>query len=236
MKIVLEIAEIIYKQFTYSVKIIFANKFIYFLAAAFAFFLMIVVVSIFDSSDFNEADVFNTLLFPGLLIIFYPSVFGIQNDLDSRMLENLFAIPNYRYKVWLPRIFMIFLIVSFLIFVLASLSSFALIDTDEFFMSFHLMFPILFVGTFSFALSTIVKNGNAAAIIMVIIGLVFWISSGILESSMWNIFLNPFDLPEDMNFTIWTIIVLKNRIFLFSGSIICLLTAMFNLQKREKFF
>ena len=40
------------------------------------------------------------LMFPSMLLIFYPAVFGIQNDEDSRILEILFGIPDYKYKVW----------------------------------------------------------------------------------------------------------------------------------------
>ncbi|NQU81700.1 MAG: hypothetical protein HQ543_09300 [Bacteroidetes bacterium] len=56
-----------------------------------------------------------------------------------------------------------------------------------------------------------------------------------VERTMWNIFLNPFNLPRDMNELIWHNIALKNRIFLVVGSILFLLFGLFNLQKREKF-
>jgi hypothetical protein len=49
------------------------------------------------------------------------------------------------------------------------------------------------------------------------------------------VFLNPYDLPNDVNETSWAIITLKNRIILITGSIIFLLAGLYNLQKREKF-
>jgi hypothetical protein len=61
------------------------------------------------------------------------------------------------------------------------------------------------------------------------------ILSDSLRKSQWNIFLNPYDLPYDLNETTWAIITLKNRIILITGSIIFLLSALYNLQKREKF-
>jgi hypothetical protein len=70
---------------------------------------------------------------------------------------------------------------------------------------------------------------------MVIIGMAFWISSGILEESKWNIFLNPFSLPADMNEVIWADILLSNRIIILAGILIALLWGLLNLQKREKF-
>jgi hypothetical protein len=81
----------------YNLKIIFANRFIWFLIAAFGFFLFFAIQSVLNLETMSEGTVYNLLIFPGILLIFYPSVFGIQNDDDSRMLEILFGIPNYRY-------------------------------------------------------------------------------------------------------------------------------------------
>jgi len=38
---------------------------------------------------------------------------------------------------------------------------------------------------------------------MVIIGVGLLIVSGILERTMWNIFLNPFEIPRRLNEMIW---------------------------------
>jgi hypothetical protein len=180
-------------------------------------------------------DVYYILLFPGLLLIFYPSSFGIQNDEDSGMLENIFAIPNYRYKVWLPRLLMIYVLVYILLLFLTGLSSLVFVMVPIFEMVLQLMFPIFFLGSLAFALSTVIRNGNGTAVVMVIIGLIFWISSGILEDSVWNIFLNPFDLPNDISEAIWETVVTNNRLYLLAGTILSILWGLINLQKREKF-
>ena len=70
---------------------------------------------------------------------------------------------------------------------------------------------------------------------MIIFGLLFMILSDFLLKSQWNVFLNPYELPYDVNESTWALIALKNRIMLITGSIIFLLVALFNLQKREKF-
>jgi len=70
---------------------------------------------------------------------------------------------------------------------------------------------------------------------MIIFGLIFLIMSDSLNKSQWNIFLNPYELPWDVNETTWALIAFKNRIILSIGSVIFLLIALYNLQKREKF-
>jgi hypothetical protein len=223
------------RMFRYSLRIIFANKFIYFLSAAVIFFLLVSIIHLFEASNSEIKDVYYLLIFPGLLLIFYPASFGIQNDEDSGMLENIFAIPNYRYKVWLPRLAMMYILVYLLLLLLAALSAITFVFVPVFEIVYQLMFPIFFLGSLAFAASTIIRNGNGTAVVMVIIGLIFWISAGILADSAWNIFLNPYDVPNDISETIWETVVTNNRLYLFAGTILSILWGLFNLQKREKF-
>ena len=102
-------------------------------------------------------------------------------------------------------------------------------------MTAQVMVPVLFLGIMAFMLSTVIRNGNGTAVLMIIFGLFFMILSDALRKSQWNVFLNPYDLPYDVNEATWAIIALKNRIILITGSIIFLLAALYNLQKREKF-
>jgi hypothetical protein len=180
-------------------------------------------------------DLYGVFLFSGILLVFYPSVFGIQNDQDARTIEILFGIPNYRYKVWLVRIVLIFVIAFLIMLVFTLLSSLLIVKFRFINMTTQVMIPVLFLGIMAFMLSTIIRNGNGTAVLMIIFGLFFMILAESLQRSQWNVFLNPFDPPYDVNETTWAIITLKNRIFLITGSIIFLLAALYNLQKREKF-
>jgi hypothetical protein len=186
-------------------------------------------------SHINEEAVYILMLFPGILIIFYPSTFGIQNDVDSRTIEVLFGIPDYRYKIWLVRLLIIFIVVYLFLLFLGILSSLALIPIPVFEFSLQLMFPIFFLGSLGFMLSTVVKNGNGTAAIMVIIGLIFWIFSGILEENEWNIFLNPYAYPDWLNEAMWREMLFYNRLYLVIGTILSILAGIYNLQDREKF-
>ena len=102
-------------------------------------------------------------------------------------------------------------------------------------MTTQVMIPVMFLGMMSFMLSTLIRNGNGTAVVMIIFGMFFLILSDGLRRSQWNIFLNPFSLPYDMNETTWAIITVKNRIILITGIVLFLLASLYNLQKREKF-
>ncbi|MEO1053785.1 MAG: hypothetical protein AAFX87_24320 [Bacteroidota bacterium] len=226
---------LLYKLISYNIKVIFANKFVYFVLASFLFFAFIITVSIFEDPDFNEAVIFGFLVFPGLLLIFYPMAYGIQNDDDSKMLETIFGIPNYRYKIWLVRFLLSIAVAAVILYVLGHIANLTLYRFDILPMLGQVLFPILFLSSVGFMVSTMIKNGNGTAIVIVIIGFIFFIFSEPLEYSQYNVFLNPFSEPRDMSEFIWLAIIFKNRIYLMVGSALCLLYGMYNLQFRERF-
>jgi hypothetical protein len=227
--------KLVQKMILYNLRIIFANKFIWFLAGAIAFYLGLSVIYVFSNDVSRMSDLYGVFIFSGILLVFYPSVFGIQNDQDARTIEILFGIPNYRYKVWLVRIILIFAIALLIMLAFTFLTSVLIVKFRVVYVTFQVMLPVLFLGMMAFMLSTIIRNGNGAAVVMIIIGMFFLILQEPLLRSQWNVFLNPFDPPWDVNETTWAIITLKNRIILITGTILFLLTALFNLQKREKF-
>jgi len=226
---------LVQKMILYNLRIIFANKFIWFLAGSVLFYLGLSVIYVFSNPVSRMEDLYGVFLFSGILLVFYPSVFGIQNDQDARTIEILFGIPNYRYKVWLVRIILIFTIAFLIMLVFTFLASFMIVKFPVARVTLQVMMPVIFLGMLAFMLSTVIRNGNGTAVVMIIFGLFFLILSEPLRRSQWNIFLNPFNPPYDVNEVTWTVITLKNRIILITGTIICLLAALYNLQKREKF-
>lgn len=226
---------LIQKMIVYNLRIIFANRFIWFLAGSVVFYLGLSVIYVLDQDVSNMRDLYGVFLFSGILLVFYPTVFGIQNDQDARTIEILFGIPNYRYKVWLIRVVLIFFVAFMIMLVFTFLSSVLIVKFQVLNMTAQVMFPVIFLGMMAFMLSTVVRNGNGTAVIMVIFGLFFLTLSNTLEKSQWNVFLNPYEIPWGVNETTWAIISFKNRIILVTGSIVFLLFALYNLQKREKF-
>jgi hypothetical protein len=226
---------LLWRMTRYNLQIVFSGKFIWFLLASVAFFLFFCTMMAFNNNNIQYKDIYSTLIFPGMLLMFYPTVFGIQHDSDSRTIELLFGIPDYRFKVWLFRILIIFVFVFILLIAFGWIAWILIEPIPTIDIAFQLMFPLIFLGSMAFWVSTIVRNGNATAVVMVILGILIMIFSEMLRNSYWNILLNPYQVPSDLNQEIWTKIVFKNRIFLTVGSIVFLLAGMLKLQKREKF-
>ena len=223
------------RSIRYNLKIIFAGRFFLFLLASIGFYMFAMIVSVYNGAEINISFLYDITFFPALLLIFYPMVFGIQKDEDARMLEILFGIPDYRYKVWLVRLFLIFLLVFFLLILFAAIGSWLLYPINPVNLAAQLLFPVCFLGSLAFLFSTWIKNGNATAVVMVLLGFFLTIFSEIVEDSLWDIFLNPFDNPREFTHVAWQQIVWKNRVFLSVGALVFILGALLNLQKRERY-
>jgi len=219
----------------YNLKIIFASKFIWFLLGAFTFYVGLILIYVFSEDISRVEDLYGIFIFCGLLLLFYPTVFGVQNDQDARTIEILFGIPNYRYKVWLVRLLLIYIITFVILMGFVWLTSFLVIKMPVVSVTYQVLYPVFFLGIMSFMVSTLVRNGNGAAVIMIIFNLFFLILADPLDTSKWNLFLNPFDQPSSMTETTWSGIVLENRIILLVTIILFLLLGLYRLQKREKF-
>ncbi len=218
----------------HNLKIIFGDKFPFFLLGAFAFFIFIVAINLFGDEPFSGESVYSLLLFEGIIIVFFPTVYSVQNDADKRTIEILFGIPNYRYKVWLVRLLIAFLVCWALLAVLALMCYFALVSFPIGTMIYYVMFPVFALGSLGFLLAALLKNGNSAAVVGIIIGLGLWLLSEVLSQSQWNLFLNPFDDP-DMAGQIWETTIRKNRVFIFIAGVVFLVGGLLGLQKREGF-
>lgn len=225
-----------FKVASYNMKIIFSGKFIWFLIVGLLLFGFLMFSSAYEGSPLNEGVIYSQLMIPALLLVFYPASFGIQNDADNRILEILFGIPNYMYKVWLFRLLMIYIEVYFILVVYALLASLLLFQTNPFEMAAQLMVPVMLFGNLAFFYSTITRNGNATAVLIILTSILLLIlSTTLLRNKYWSVVINPFDLPENIHSSVWEITLIKNRLVMIIAGIIFLMSGLLNLQKREKF-
>ena len=97
------------------------------------------------------------------------------------------------------------------------------------------MVPALFIGTLSFMLSTMIKNGNGTSVVIIIIGLLFSMIQGAIGDSQWNIFLNPYDVPIDKNPQIFFNTVFHCRMNMLIASVLFIIFGLNNTRNREKF-
>lgn len=225
----------IQKLVQYNIKIIFGNKFLYFLLSALVFFVITVVVQLLGDNEITQATAYSMLMLPSILLVFYPMCFGIQNDQDAKIVEIIFGIPNYSYKVWLLRLLIAYIICFVITFVLALLTDLAIVSVPPTNLTLQAMVPALFIGTLSFMLSTMIKNGNGTSVVIIIIGLLLFMIKDALGVSQWNIFINPYDVPLDKNPQIFFNAVFHCRVNMLIASALFIIFGLNTTRNREKF-
>ena len=159
----------------YNIKIIFGNKFLYFILSAIGFYIITVALSFISDNEITIATGYNMLLVPSILLIFYPTCFGIQNDQDAKIIEIIFGIPNYRYKIWLFRLIISYIVCFILTLFLAIITNWLVVEVPTTELALQVMVPALFIGMLCFMLSTIIRNGNGTAVLIIIIGLLLFL-------------------------------------------------------------
>ena len=140
------------KLVQYNIKIIFGNKFLYFMLAALAFFVITVIARLFGNDEITAASAYSMLMLPCILLVFYPMCFGVQNDQDAKIVEIIFGIPNYSYKVWLLRLVIAYFICFIITFLLAVLTNWVIVSVPPVDLTLQSMVPALFIGTLAFYL------------------------------------------------------------------------------------
>jgi len=220
----------------YNALHIFGGRFFIFLGLALGLFFLVLLIGLLGRGGTpNSESLYNYLLAPGILLVFYPSVYGIQRDQDTRMVETLFGIPDYRYKVWLTRLVTLYIIIAVLMFVLVLLCRITLADFPLWRMVYHVMMPIIFLGSLAFYISAQSTSGNVTAVIMVVFLIFFWVLGDEIQDSAWFLFHNPFRSVEALRSVLWTETTFYNRLYLIMGSVVTTLFALLRLQNREKF-
>ena len=196
----------------------------YFILSAVGFYILTVGLNLISDSEITMATGYSMLLVPSILLIFYPTCFGIQNDQDAKIIEIIFGIPNYRYKIWLFRLLIAYMICFIITLLLAAVTDWLVVEVPPLQLALQSMVPALFIGLLCFMLSTLIRNGNGTAVMIIII-----------DVSKWNVFLNPFDVPLDKNPQIFYNTLFDNRLIILLSSFIFLLVGLYKTQNREKF-
>ena len=141
------------------------------------------------------------------------------------------------YKVWLFRLVMIYVEVYLILVVYAFLARILLFPVEPFSMAAQLMLPVTLFGNLAFLYSTLIRNGNAAAVLSVLTVILAMILGNIplVENKMWDVTINPYEEPENINAAIWSLTLLKNRIIMAVAALIFLMSGLLGLQNRGKF-
>ena len=90
---------LVWKMVSYNLRIIFANKFIWFLTGSVVFYLGLSVIYVFANNVSKMEDLYGVFLFSGLLLVFYPAVLVFRMTWMPELLRSFseYLITDIRY-------------------------------------------------------------------------------------------------------------------------------------------
>ncbi len=218
----------------YNFKILFGGKYLLFAVLSLLFLCYLLFQAAYSGRELDESVVAGEMLLPSLLLIFYPTTYGIQRDEEAKILEIFFCIPNYMYKVWLLRLLFIFTACYINLLAFSYLAHLLLCPVDVVSMANNTIFMVVFFGSMAFWLSTFIKSGNGVAVILITIFVLLSMFRSEVKNTMWDIFLNPYSEPGNIHYEIWQDTISDRFLMLSISSIGFILLSLNNLRRREK--
>jgi hypothetical protein len=228
----------IYQNIRLNEKFIFSQKFLYFFFGVLLYFLIFCITNYLSESGerISEESIYLWFLcIPGIALVFYPSMTLVLSETENRTIETIFSTAGSKYKVWLMRICVLYLYVALIIFLLSFLSFMFISDFEFFGYFFHSLFPPILISSLIILLSVMLRSSNASGLLSLIIIIFLLLTYRPLSSTSFNIFLNPYIKPQNVDYYSWRSIILYNRIGILIISGFFLYYSIYKLNKREKY-
>ena len=206
-----------------------------------AFLQLAVVVGIaiaqrFQDEPWEAASFYNRcLVVPLILPAIVLGMSAVMEERDMRHLEVTFGSPGGRYRAWVFRLGGIALALVAACFVSSALT-WILIEREHLVVgaALHAALPLVFLMTLTVFLSVCFKGSATAALVSAVIAVL----SGLFlhaAGSRFDIFLNPFDTPQDLlDPGVWTRKVIHNRSILMTLTGLAFWGTLSLLQRRER--
>ena len=118
---------------------------------------------------------------------------------------------------------------------MAYLTNWIVVEVQPVEIAAQALVPAFFIGMCAFMFSTILRNGNGTAVVLIIVGILLFFLDMVLGVSYWNVLMNPYDIPLEQNPIIFYDTLFYNRIAVMTASIVLLIVGLNSMRKREKF-
>lgn len=218
-------------------QIIFSKKFWWFVAGI----LLYVAVSYFINyrqginDRLDQVGILVVLVeIPLLVLSIFLNMQLVGAEKDNRTLELLFTMSGSRYKVWLLRLGTINgLLLGFAI-LLSIISYFAFTETEILTTSLVGVVPPFTIGALTFYFSIKFRSSFGAAMVSALITVLLLMFYGALETTKYNLFFNPWDIPRQVDPQTWRLWMWQNRIALLLIGLLLQFFGLRGLEHRER--
>ena len=219
-----------------SLKIVFHRKLTFGVLGVLGYYGVLYAILTFLPNDgFSVEDALNVLVqVPMAALAVYLSMDVIASERDRDTLETLFSTASSHYAIWMVRLTSLH---GILIVASLAMSSVSYVLFAEFpFILGGLNAAILayLVANLTFYFAVSVRSSNAAGMLSLGCLLLALMFHSAVEQTLYDPFLNPFNIPGNVDLAVWDDRVLINRVIVISLGALLLYMGLRRMERRER--
>jgi len=220
-----------------SLRIVFHRKLLFGVLGVLGYYAILYAVMTFNPSDgFSVEDALNILVqLPMCALAVYLSMDLVASERDRDTLETLFSTASSHYAIWSVRLGALHGILLLSSLAMSTLSYFLFAEFPFVLGGLNAAVPAFLVANLAFYFAVCVRSSNAAG--MLALGcllLCMMVSDDLADGSVYNLFLNPFNIPAGIDLTVWDDRILLNRATVLAAGGLLLFLALRRMERRER--
>ena len=219
-----------------SLRIVFHRKLAFGVLGVLGYYAVLYALLTFRPGDgFSVEDALNILVqIPIAALAVYLSMDIIASERDRDTLETLFSTASTHYAIWMVRLTSLHGILVVAALAMSSLSYVLFAEFPFILGGLNAAIPAYLVANLTFYFAVSVRSSNAAGMLSLGCLLLALMFSSSLSGTLYDPFLNPFNVPGTLDLGVWEDRVLLNRTIVLAMGALMLFLALRRMERRER--
>jgi ABC-type transport system involved in multi-copper enzyme maturation permease subunit len=172
---------------------------------------------------------------PGSVLAIYLTMDLVAGERDRNTLEILFTTSTSHYVIWSVRLVAITAALAAMLLLMSSAAYLLFAEFPFVRGALNALVPALFMMGLTLLLSVSTRSSNTAGMLALAAIIAVLLASGLLESTPYYLFLNPFTVPLESDADTWNQTIVLNRLGLVAASLLLMGLALRKMEHRERF-
>ena len=219
-----------------SLRIVFHRKLRFGVFGVLGYYAILYAIMTFNPSDgFSVEDALNILVqIPIAALAVYLSMDLVALERDRETLETLFSTASTHYNIWIVRLTALHGILVASSLVMSGLSYILFAEFPFVLGGLNAFVPAYMIANLTFYFAVSVRSSNAAGMLAIGSLLLVLMFGSNLTNQGYNPLINPFNIPNNVDLTIWEDTVLLNRVSVIGIGVLLLYLGLRKMERRER--
>ncbi len=219
-----------------SLRIVFHRKLRFGVFGVLGYYAILYAIMTFNPGDgFSVEDALIILVqIPIAALAVYLSMDLVALERDRETLETLFSTASTHYNIWIVRLTALHGILVASSLVMSGLSYILFAEFPFVLGGLNAFVPAYMIANLTFYFAVSVRSSNAAGMLAIGCLLLVLMFGSNLTNQGYNPLINPFNIPNNVDLTIWEDTVLLNRVSVIGIGVLLLYLGLRKMERRER--